>query len=71
MAGVAGVVSAKIPIEKHLTAFAQIYDQAFNKVSSNSRKAQVEPMMFDGVACQYWWNNKWYNLQEFNKDSYF
>jgi len=28
-------------------------------------------MMFDGVACQYWWNNKWYNLQEFNKGSYF
>lgn len=33
---------------------------------SSTPSMPQEPLKLDGVACQYWWNNNWYNLQDFD-----
>ena len=30
-----------------------------------------EPIKLDGVACQYWYDNAWYNLQDFDNSGDF
>lgn len=65
MAGIAATASAKMDLDAHMNTLTQVYNKAMLQLSSSPHLPE-EPQKFDGVACQYWWNNNWYNLQDFD-----
>jgi len=48
-----------------MTKLSQVYNRAMLQLSTAHKFSGEEfdkPEKLDGAACQYWFNNQWYNL---------
>merc|ERR1719264_316466 len=71
--GLAGAASAKMSFTEHVNTARHIYNQGLTYLAATPETQQVsqEPIKLDGVACQYWYDNAWYNLQDFDNSGDF